>query len=283
MNTIDMQPSFKLAPLYFPCADEAWVYLLRRVMEHGSREVARGLSFNELIGYSTSFSMAHPLVSCVQRKLSLKYAYGEAWWILTGRQDVESLARYNERIREYSDDGETFFGAYGPPILAQLPYIVRALVNDSGSRQSVLTIWRQCPRSTKDVPCTVAIQFLVRDGKLYCLDTMRSSDAWLGWPYDVFTFTCLSALIALILKEEHSIDLELGALVMQCGSQHVYSSDESKVARVFLNSTFNMRHPLDLKEFSGADEFISWLRLRAEAYLVGNTPSYDSKKSLTLV
>src|SRR5687767_6917565 len=37
----------------------------------------------------------------------------EALWMLDGRSDVEGPARYASRMREFSDDGITFHGAYG--------------------------------------------------------------------------------------------------------------------------------------------------------------------------
>ena len=37
----------------------------------------------------------------------------EALWMLAGRNDVSPLAYYNSNIANYSDDGETFNGAYG--------------------------------------------------------------------------------------------------------------------------------------------------------------------------
>ncbi len=37
----------------------------------------------------------------------------ESLWMLAGRNDVESLDYYNSQMKNYSDDGETFNGAYG--------------------------------------------------------------------------------------------------------------------------------------------------------------------------
>src|SRR6202041_2022314 len=37
----------------------------------------------------------------------------EALWMISGRNDVEWIARFNERMRQYSDDGKIFHGAYG--------------------------------------------------------------------------------------------------------------------------------------------------------------------------
>ena len=279
MNIMVSDQSYCL-PLYFSSANEAWRYLIQSVLAKGSDETARGLAFRELIGYSTAFDMTQPLVTSVGRKLSLKYAFGEAWWILSGKDDVESLARYNAKIRNYSDDGKTFFGAYGPPIFHQLPYVVDKLAHDQSSRQATLTIWRPAPQSTKDVPCTVAIQFLIRGNKLHCIDTMRSSDAWLGWPYDVFTFSCLSTYVLLRLRELGLLSLELGTLIMQCGSQHIYAHDLLRAKTIVTRDSVKTASRLAASEFLSADEFLDWLWLRAESHL--NYGTVDSKRSLTI-
>jgi thymidylate synthase len=98
---------------------------------------------------------------------------------LSGDDKVATISPYNGRIADFSDDGMKFFGAYGPKIIAQLPFILDKLRKDPMSRQAGLTIWRESRRSPKDVPCTVAMFFSVRDGKLNNHVFMRSSDAWL--------------------------------------------------------------------------------------------------------
>jgi thymidylate synthase len=48
---------------------------------------------------------------------------------------------------------------------------------------------------------------------------MRSSDVWLGLPYDVFTFTMLQNLAAADLGSE------IGTFYMNLGSSHLYASN----------------------------------------------------------
>jgi thymidylate synthase len=148
----------------------------------------------------------------------------EAFWILSGDDRVESISQFNARIAEFSDDGKTFFGAYGPKIMTQLPYVVAKLREDDLSRQAVLTIWRECPPPTKDVPCTVAISFTLRDGKLNTHVFMRSSDLWLGLPYDVFNFSMLGHLVCANLNSQTADPdvAEPGTLHLTAVSSHLY-------------------------------------------------------------
>jgi thymidylate synthase len=243
----------------FSPATKVWLENIAKVFRHGISVSPRGNGTRELIGFSSTIDMSFPVVTVLRRKLSRKFLAGEAWWILSGRNDVESIAKYNKRIAEYSDDGRTFFGAYGPRIASQLDYVIQTLARDPFSRQAVITIWRECPPPTKDVPCTISAQFLIRNGTLHVVDTMRSSDLWLGWPYDVFNFTMLAAYVALRLRCEHDMHLILGSLTLNAGSQHIYDKDLPSALECLESSRFIKMRPLQLDEFSSPNDLLDHL------------------------
>ena len=113
-------------------------------------------------------------------------------------------------------------GAYGPPIIDQLPYIVKSLITDRTTRQAVLTIWRPRPYPSKDIPCTVSMQWLIRDDQLHCITNMRSNDIWLGAPYDIFTFSMVSNYLLLLINECTTSKVSLGLLYLNAASLHLY-------------------------------------------------------------
>lgn len=218
-----------------PTANEAWIALIRRIYEDGAESRPRNLRIKELTCWTTQVDMRYPVVTVKRRKMGYRFMVAEAWWILTGRNDVMSLKSYSPHIASFSNDGYRFDGAYGPKVVDQLRYVVDTLERDPDSRQAVVSIWRSNPRDSKDVPCTLTLQWLIRDGKLHCVDTMRSSDAWLGWPYDVFNFSMLSAYVLLMLREREHLSggfkhtgfeffnkIGLGALYLVAGSSHLY-------------------------------------------------------------
>lgn len=206
-------------------ATTMWLDLLSSIIKWGQAIMPRGLQCTELMNFPSHIDMHYPVVRSPLRKLGYKFMPAEAYWILTGDNKVSTIAPYSKDIVNYSDDGFRFFGAYGPKVIGQLNYVVEALKRDINTRQAVMTIWRENPQETKDYPCTVALQFLVRGGKLNTIATMRSSDAWMGWPYDVFNFTMISAMVYLMVCEPNSPD-DLGTLFMNVGSQHLYVKNE---------------------------------------------------------
>lgn len=217
-------------------ADICWHRDLWHVMNYGFKSQPRNMEVLECLGYASVISMRNPIIKNSRRGLGYKFMAAEAAWILSGKNDVASIAPFSKEISKFSDDGLNFFGAYGPPINDQFQYVVSCLDQDPDSRQAVLTIWRQNPPQTKDVPCTVSLQFLVRHNMLYCVANMRSSDLWLGHPYDIFNFSMVSYALLLELNirrgEKHLMPLVLGELFLFCGSKHIYSRNWDAVSEM---------------------------------------------------
>jgi thymidylate synthase len=211
-----------------PSADEAWQSLLGILVKCGQPVKPRGQDTREVLHHiNLTTDLNRPVITCPARKLNYHFMAAEALWIVTGRNDVEFLAAHNARMREFSDDGKVLAGAYGPRIQPQLPYVVRCLLHDRDTRQAALTIWTQCPAPSKDIPCTIAMVFSIRGGRLYQHVFMRSSDAWLGVPYDVFSFAMVAVNVACqynaICKTSERIGLGHQTITMT--SSHLYQTN----------------------------------------------------------
>lgn len=203
--------------------NETYRAFLKNIIDRGERVTCRGLKTIEMLGNTAVIDIKDPLVTISARRLGYRFACAEAAWILGGENRVESMRPYSRMIGNFSDDGLYFAGAYGPRIVDQLPYVIDAFKKDLFTRQAVITIWRERPYPSKDIPCTISVQFLVRAGRLHVIDCMRSSDAWLGVPYDWFNFSMLGLFIASLLNElEISVDLLPGNLYFHAASSHLY-------------------------------------------------------------
>lgn len=243
-----------------------WVILLNNITKSYNISQPRGLKIQEIINNHTQVDMNYPILTVSARKLGYKFMVREAWWIMDGRNTVDTITNYSKAISTFSNDGFNFDGAYGPRVVDQLRYIVDMLEKDRDTRQAVLTIWRPNPRDSKDIPCTVAIQWIIRNNKIYCIDNMRSSDAWLGWPYDMFNFTMLTGYIMLLLRERGIDNLELGEIFLNAGSQHLYEEHIQKSKDIVYE---RVKIPLssikfEPYKFKGPIEFKNYLKLLSE-------------------
>jgi thymidylate synthase len=127
-----------------------------------------------------------------------------------------------------SDDGRTVNSNYGYCIKYKFDFnqwdeVVRELVTNPSSRRAVIHIKSPYDNTnSKDVNCTVCLQFFIRDNKLYLTTYMRSNDLWMGFPYDVFQFTCMQIVMAI------ELGLEIGTYTHIAGSLHLYERDVKK-------------------------------------------------------
>jgi len=208
---------------------EAWVRLLREAWENGRECAPRGKKIKELLHTQVIIDdlrnniLTHPLRDC-----NFRFMVAEWLWIQSGRDDVAWISRFNSKIREFSDDGKIFLGAYGPRLMEQLSWVIALLKKDPDTRQAVITIFEGCDFKTcgKDVPCTLSLQLLLRQDKLHGVLTMRSNDLWLGTPYDIFNWSQITNSIA------GELGVDTGSFTLQAGSSHIYESDWEKARGV---------------------------------------------------
>ena len=236
-----------------------WLTIIEDLLESGHTIKPRGLSCLELCAYQSRISMVNPVLYIPSRKIGYKFMAAEAAWILSGDNRTSTITPYSREIGRFSDDGITYHGAYGPKIRDQLHYVANCLIKDPDSRQAVINIWRENPPATKDVPCTLSLQWVIRDNTLHCFDTMRSSDVWLGWPYDVFNMSMLSRYLLLYIREITKIEYDLGTLTLTAGSQHLYEQNRLAAEAIVHQEHKSTDWRLPLYELSEPDSLIDFL------------------------
>lgn len=242
--------------------DAVWAEHLRRLFRQGDVVAPRGMRTIEYPQYTTVADMKAPVLRNPLRKLNYKFMAAEAYWILSGDDTVAGIEPYNKNIAQFSDDGETFFGAYGPRIREQLDWVIWKLCDDQDTRQAGLTIWRERPPKSKDIPCTVAIWFQIRDGRVNAHVFMRSSDVWLGLPYDVFNFSMLGCLVTAKLNElRYNMELSPGRVYVTAASSHLYERDQVKARDIANMPTDFLQEPeVPPALYKSSDALMMWLR-----------------------
>lgn len=207
-------------------AFDEWYHILSAQAEAGHTQDSRdGDVVGEVISAVTIIE--DPTRGIIQsdiRKMPIRYAVGELLWYLSGSNKVSDISKYSNVWERLSDDGEHVNSAYGHRIFShfgfdQWEHVKDLLRKDPLSRQAVIHIKDASNKPTKDLPCTVSLQFFIRDNKLYMLTYMRSNDLWMGFTYDVFNFTALQVKLAM------ELGVELGTYTHVAGSLHLYKRD----------------------------------------------------------
>jgi thymidylate synthase len=235
--------------------------VLRHLLCESANAVSpRGLPTHEVIG--AGIKIIDPrnrlVLRPTRKKWSPAFAMAEYLWYMRGENEVDALAFYVPGIRAFSDDEGTLNSAYGYRIFGSHRHIgfnqweqaKRSLREDPDTRQAVIHI--RTPQDallrTKDHPCTIALQFLKRSGKLSMISTMRSNDVILGTSYDVFSFTMMQEQMAF------ELGLELGYYYHQVGSWHIYD-DQIPVAEQMVEMD-EAPHPMPPLE-AGLDRMVT--------------------------
>lgn len=195
----------------------------------------------ELLGVQVEITDPRARLSRSETRGKAFSSLGELLWYLSKENRLDFIERYVPAYREESEDGKTVHGGYGPRIfdqrgINQLQNVMQLLKNRPSSRRAVIQLFNAEDIASvfKEIPCTTTLQFLVRDSKLELLVTMRSNDAYLGLPHDVFCFSMLQEIVATTLG------LPLGSYRHFAASMHMYTKHHVK-AQEFINEGFQSR------------------------------------------
>lgn len=157
----------------------------------------------------------------------------ESLWMLNGNNDVETVAAFVQRMRNYSDDGVTFHGAYGHRWRYhfgedQLPKIIAGLRANPDDRRQVLSMWdapADLGRRGKDLPCNLQAIFQVNgNGELDMMVTNRSNDIIMGaYGANAVHFSYLHEFVA------RAVGVPQGTYRQVSANFHAYKAELDKV------------------------------------------------------
>jgi thymidylate synthase len=213
--------------------------LLRRVFSKllktdGRAKPTRGKTL-ELTGVLLTLSNPRARLSQTELRGKLFSCLGELLWYLAQSNELRFIKYYVSRYEQESEDGRTIHGAYGPRLFGtngyhnQIGNVVARLKENEDTRRAVIQLFDAADLAGghKEIPCTCTLQFILRNHRLHMLTSMRSNDAFLGLPHDVFAFTMLQEILARTLGKE------VGVYNHVVGSLHLYETDV-KGARKYL-------------------------------------------------
>ncbi|NJD65399.1 MAG: thymidylate synthase [Chloroflexi bacterium] len=208
----------------------------RALLEFGSPNSPTRGDNTEMTGVLLELSNPRARLSRTETRGKVFSAIGELLWYLAGSDDSQFIGHYLPG--HYKDAHGTVAGAYGPRLfdwkgVNQVENVITLLRDRPSSRRAVIQLFDASDLQdlAKDAPCTCTLQFFVRDGRLHLMTAMRSQDAFLGLPHDVFAFTMIQEIIA------RTLNLELGTYKHMVGSLHLYD-DRNAAARDFIQEGY---------------------------------------------
>lgn len=224
-------------------ANAAYAETLSRVLDYGevvsageSRSVGSGKDTYELLNYSVVLkNPVEKLIFNKARPINLQSAVARFLWIMAGSDRLADIAFYEPKVKFFTDDGIAIPGSsYGQrimrarPGLNQLEAVIGRLKEDKHTRRATISIYQpeDAVRDSSDIPCTFGLTYHIRNEVLHATTIMRSNNAFLLLPYNLFEFTLLAEVVAA------ELNIPLVSLTHNALSMHVYESNVDDAKRV---------------------------------------------------
>jgi len=228
---------------------KAYLDLLNDVLQHGEQKGDRtGTGTLSVFArqYRHDLSQGFPLLTT--KKLHFKSIVNELIWFLNGDTNTQWL---NENGVKIWDEWATQTGDLGPiygkqwtdwptkdgGTINQIDYVVKCLKENPNSRRILFHGWNVeylpdeslSPQENAKQgrmalpPCHLLYQFYVSNNKLSAQLYIRSSDSFLGLPYNTASLALLVHMLA------QQCDLDLGEIIITTGDSHIYNNHIEQV------------------------------------------------------
>lgn len=228
---------------------KSYLDLLTDVLENGAVKGDRtGTGTISVFGrqYRHDLSKGFPLLTT--KKLHFKSIVNELIWFLSGDTNIKWLNEngvkiWNEWATEEGDLGPVYgkqwtaWPTKDGDTINQIDYVVNALKTNPNSRRILFHGWnveylpdeKVSPKDNAKngkmalPPCHLLYQFYVVNNKLSAHLFIRSSDSFLGLPYNTASLACLTHMLA------QQCDLDVGEIVISLSDVHIYSNHMEQV------------------------------------------------------
>lgn len=203
--------------------------LLRYLLDHGTNKSDRtGTGTVSVFGYQMRFDLEAGFPLVTTKKLHLKSIVHELLWFLQGETNIAYLRENGVRIwNEWADADGELGPVYGKQWrrwtapdgreIDQIAEVIERIRRDPDSRRLIVSAWNVGEiHSMALPPCHLLFQFYVADGRLSCQLYQRSADVFLGVPFNIASYSLLTAMIAQV------VGLRCGEFVHTLGDAHLY-------------------------------------------------------------
>lgn len=216
---------------------QQYLQFLRDIIEYGSDKPDRtGTGVRSVFGYQMRFDLTKNFPLMTTKKLHLKSIIHELLWFLRGETNIKYLREQGVSIwDEWADENGELGPVYGKQWrdwltvdgqrIDQMAQLIQEIKTNPSSRRLIVSAWNVGEVNKMALPpCHLLMQFFVMDGQLSCQLYQRSADAFLGVPFNIVSYSLLTAMIA------QQCDLVPKEFIWTGGDCHIYANHHEQVA-----------------------------------------------------
>ncbi|MFA5490069.1 MAG: thymidylate synthase, partial [Candidimonas sp.] len=242
---------------------KSYLALLERILKNGNDRTDRtGVGTRSLFVETLRFDLKEGFPAVTTKKLAWKSVVSELLWFLEGSTDERRLAEIRfGKNRDDLIDKTTIWTAnadkqgkdlgyentntvkqLGPVYgkqwrdfggIDQISKVINQIKSDPYNRRHIVSAWNATEIDHMALPpCHMIFQFYVSDKNLSCHILMRSTDAYLGLPFNIASYALLTHMVA------HVTDMDVGELVITCNDCHIYNNHVDQVHKQIKNDPF---------------------------------------------
>lgn len=208
---------------------QQYLNLLQHIIDVGRGKHTRGIhGIKTIFGYQMRFDLRKGFPLMTTKKMPFKIMTHELLWFISGSTNIKYL---QEHKIHYWDDFADKDGELGPVYgyqwrkfpdgkgghIDQLQNVIQEIKELPDSKAMLVAAWN--PAQIKEMrlpPCHAFFQFNVTKGKLRCQLYQRSSDVFLGLPFNISQYALLTMMVAQVTD---TIPREL---IVTLGDAHLY-------------------------------------------------------------
>jgi len=187
--------------------------------------------------FNINLNKGFPIIT--GKKVFFNKALAEFKWIYEGRTDLKYLHNYNIYWWDQFAKNNKLGKIYGHQIrnfnnsIDQIEYVKKEISNNS--RRAIITLWNPSDLQDQSLPCCYThLNFVRVKNKLNMIIFFRSSDLFLGLPYDII----FAALFLNTIAKE--IKLVPNILGINIADAHIYESHKNQVIKYLNNSIYKL-------------------------------------------
>lgn len=227
-------------PSEFISLDDLLYATYSKILTDGVDVKGKRGDFKELINFSATLLNPRVRTSMSLHRKLVQSKFAEFAWYLSKDNDRDYIRPYISAYALEEQEKNKIIGAYGSKIFSsddgqksQFERIVEQILEREITKHAYLSIsekfdYKVHYNKHDSPPCTIGLHFFVRDSKLNLTCYMRSNDAYLGLPHDLFCFTLLQELVSL------RTNIPIGNYTHCATSMHIYEENLTS-ARKYLN------------------------------------------------
>jgi thymidylate synthase len=208
-----------------------YLKLMAEILKNGKTKPTRGIAnIKSIFGYQMHFDLRHGFPLLTTKKMPFNLLMHELLWFVSGSSNIKYLQDHKIHYWDDFADKDLNLGpVYGVQWrrwkspdgreIDQLAWAIDQIKNNPHSKAIIVSAWNTADLEAMRLPpCHTMFQFDVTKGKLRLQLYQRSSDVFLGLPFNIAQYALLLYMVAYLTG------LEARELIVSVGNAHLYEN-----------------------------------------------------------